>query len=141
MKPKFKIGQKVLVNLADKIVPKYVDNYREMVRENIHDREVLGRITGVKIFQEGEVVSGQVFNTYNYESYDPPYLNVKETITTYAVRLGYKNKEIYFLPEDINLTETDKDIPYLYSGWTEEERKWMSDQSKDWPRDSKGRFI
>jgi hypothetical protein len=160
-KRKFRIGQVVEVNLNDRLKADYDrGEYRRVARVRDwhgHDVEsnelVLAIITGVKVFREGQYCAGDS-NRSIYrpdDDYDPPYLSVKENVTAWAVRLGYKNKEIYFFEEDIKSKEVHyffdqyicfpkEDIPYFYNSWNDRYRQQMSRESKDWPRDAKGRW-
>ena len=162
-KRKFRIGQTVRVNLNHRLKVDYDEhNYRRIKRSlewgivtETNDL-VLAVITGVKLFQEGRYYagsSGGVFEPYDYE---PGYLEVKQSIDAWGVRTGYKNKEIYFFEEDITkvddkfttdnfgnkvMLEDRLNIPYLYTGWTSHARKRLSEDSKTFPRDSKGRWT
>jgi hypothetical protein len=113
-------------------------------------------VTGVKVFHEGQYRSGNSSRSYSYfgeYDYEPPYVSLDNVVSVWAVRLGYKNKEIYFFEEDLKpYGNTHKifeqyicfdldNIPYFYSGWNDHYRKQMSRESKDWPRDSKGRWA
>lgn len=144
MKPTFKIGQSVQVNLGDEVGAKYDNkNYRVIgyIKDYLNEY-VDGKITGMKTFQEGQIRGGYKYhNYYDFEpEYSTPYLDVKDTIKVWGVRLGYINRELYFFEEDI-IKIDDRDIPYKYVRWTDEEKEWMSKESKHWPRDEKGRFV
>ena len=157
-KRKFEIGQSVLVNLNNQLKPGYDEkDYRAIRRlkdwHHGRNRETtelqLAKITGVKLFHEGHYNKGSssVFGYGgHYEDYESPYLTVKGTVHAWAVRLGYKNKELYFLYEDIEVLVNegcpdDKNIPYFYCAWNDYYRKKMSEESKDWPRDKQGKWA
>jgi len=148
-KRKFRIGQPVMVNLNHQVLADYdSENYRRVKRSvdwhghNIETNErVLAIITGVKLFQEGYYNKGTSRGIFNPEDeYEAPYLSVHESITTWAVRLGYRNKEIYFFEKDMETIKSSSNIPYLYTGWNDHYKEKMSKESKDWPRDAKGRW-
>jgi len=161
-KRKFRIGQPVRVNLNYRIKVDYDQNYYRRVKRTLEwgiktetNDLVLAIVTGVKTFQEGQYHKGSssVFGYGgSYDDYEPAYLVPEKIVDVWAVRTGYKNKEIYFFEEDLVVTESlkmfdqwmcfpTKDIPYFYSGWNDNYRKQMSRESKDWPRDSKGRWV
>ena len=162
-KRKFRIGQPVLVNLNDQVVAKYDrGEYRRVARvkhwhgHNLHTNDpVLAIVTGVKEFREGKYHAGSTSGhgfLQNYDDYEPAYTTTDNVVFAWAVRLGYKNKEIYFFEEDLKpYGNTHKifdqyicfdldNIPFLYTGWSDYYRKQMSRESKDWPRDEKGRW-
>jgi len=163
-KRKFRIGQPVKVNLNHRVKSDYEDGgrYKRIKRAidwGIHTETndlVLAIVTGAKLFQEGKYNAGSTGPVYGYGSdypeYEPAYLSFDKSVEVWAVRIGYRNKEIYFFAEDLKpYGNTHKifeqyicfdldNIPYFWSGWNERNRKDMSRESKDWPRDSKGRW-
>lgn len=156
MKPKFKIGQLVKVNLNNQLKPKYLKNRRKILKvRDIYDRnfymdtKVLARVTGIKLFQEGVYRSEVRYYDYTgYNDYSPTYLDVDNTVIVYAIKLGYLNKEIFFNENDMEIVYEDlffnknaKDIPYKYNYWSEHDRKELSRLSKCFDRDEKGRFV
>ena len=162
-KRKFRIGQPVQVNLNHRVIVDYEDEgkarrVRRAEEWGIHTETndlVLAVVTGAKIFQEGEYHQGSTGPVYGYGSdyseYEPAYLKFHNTVEVWAVRIGYRNKEIYFYGEDLKVTESLKclfdgifptiNIPFFWSGWNSENRKKVSRESKDWPRDSKGKWA
>jgi hypothetical protein len=161
MKRKFKIGQLVKVNVNNRVEPVYKEDRIRLVLRQTEiygynkepDTLQLARITGVKLFQEGKYQAGStIFRGYgsSYEDYDPAYLESSNTVTVWAVRLGYRNKEIYFFEEDIIPIdifipsvpgEIKEDIPYFWAGgYSKAYREKLSRESKEWPRDEKGRW-
>ena len=161
-KRKFRIGQPVKVNLNHRVKVDYDHkNYRRVKRtlewgyKTDTDNLVLAIVTGVKTFKEGQYYKGSdsVFSYgSSYEDYEPAYLAAQNIVNVWAVRTGYRNKEIYFFEEDLKpYGNTHKifdqyicfdldNIPFFYSGWNAYYRKQMSRESKDWPRDEKGRW-
>jgi hypothetical protein len=157
----FRIGQVVKVNLNHRVLVQYDEKDYRRVKRRIDwgiktdtNEPVLAIVTGVKTFQEGQYNKGSGghsgYGGMDYD-YDPPYVTYDRQVTTWAVRLGYKNKEIYFFEDDLDSKEVhfffsqyvafpNENIPYFYSSWNDHYRKKMSRESKDWPRDSKGRW-
>lgn len=160
-KRKFRIGQPVKVNLNHRVVVDYENSGRDRrvkraidwgIKTETNDL-VLAIVTGSKLFQEGRYHTGgrRGYGLDYYES-EPPYLSFKNNVEVWAVRLGYRNKEKYFFEEDMKITESLKmfnqwmcfpttDIPFFYSGWTDHAREQMKRESKEWARDSKGRWA
>ena len=150
----FKIGQLVKVNLNKQVKADYEGNHRVVKRivewrgyKGETDDLVLARITGVKQFWEGEYTPGYRGSWDHYES-EEPYTSQDNQVVVWCVRLGYRNKELYYFEEDIHDAQETviypkhgEEIPYVYSGWTDHSRKKMSRESKDWPRDKKGRWT
>ena len=151
-KRKFRIGQPVEVNLNHRVIVDYEDGKHRRVRRaidwGVHTETndlVLAVVTGSKLFQEGEYHQGSTGPVYGYGSdyaeYEPAYLKFTENVEVWGVRIGYRNKEIYFFEEDLKITESQENIPFFWSGWNSHYREQMSRESKDWPRDSKGKWA
>jgi hypothetical protein len=155
-KRKFRIGQPVEVNLNHRVIADYeLSKYRRVKRAedwDIHTETndlVLAVVTGSKLFQEGEYNAGSPGRGVmgyggHYEDYDPAYLSFDKTVEVWAVRIGYRNKEIYFFEADLKVIEFEEwtsNIPYFWSGWTDRYREQMSRESKDWPRDDGGKWA
>lgn len=158
-KRKFKIGQLVKVNLNDRVRSTYdKDNYKRIcrqrdLRKDNQEELVLAKITGVKLYYEGKGSPGSKYNAF--QDYNEAHLKVENSVTTWAVRVGYKNKELYFFVEDIQTTKDtltttanevvpteSLDIPYFFTGpYPKHWREQMSRESKDWPRDKRGRWT
>ena len=142
-KPAFKIGQWVRVthtisfHYESSGDPK--TDERKIVRSNLTSNrdEDIGQIVGAKKRQLGKLI----IPTYGYYGDDDrPYLHTEKTITTWLIKRGYINKPIEALEEDIEVIFMDKELPWLFIPWSKQERKHFSEDSKDFPRDSKGRF-
>ena len=161
-KRKFRIGQPVQVNLNHRAIADYEDEGKiRRVRRaedwGIHTETndlVLAVVTGSKLFQEGEYHAGNNAPTgygSSYDDYEPAYLSFTRNVQVWGVRTGYRNKEIYFFEGDLQVTESLKclfdgifptvNIPFFWSGWNSENRKKVSRESKDWPRNSKGKWA
>jgi hypothetical protein len=152
-KRKFRIGQPVEVNLNHRVIADYeLSKYRRVKRAEdwgIHTETndlVLAIVTGAKLFQEGDYQAGSTGPVYrmDYAEYEPAYLKFTESVEVWAVRIGYRNKEIYFFEADLKVIEFEEwtsNIPYFWSGWTDRYREQMSRESKDWPRDDGGKWA
>lgn len=146
-------------------------DYRKLVRycETVDDPEgegagytlpsefKLGVITGIKILCEGWYYAAE--RTYNYsfmapdDGPDPGGLEVEKIHYLWCVRFGYANKEHYFFEEDIkrflnhssDYLKRPMHIPFKDTGWNsslvKKCKEGMSRESKNWPRDSKGRWV
>ncbi len=163
----FRIGQLVQVNMRDEARWGYEDKQRLVMRvrywngltgKSSPDEIVRARITGVKVMHEGKytpAARGFSFESPAYpDDSEPAYLEHTNQVVLWGVRLGYRNKERYFFPDDIeSLGEQhtifksevhyplEHDIPYFYSGpYSSDYREKLSRESKSWGRDSKGRW-
>jgi hypothetical protein len=163
-KRKFKIGQLVKVNLNQQAIADYDEGDRKVMRKvdwegykKEQDDLVLAKITGVKTFQTGTYHAGSR-GGYEYEA-EPAYFTPDKNVNVWAVRLGYRNKELYFFEADItpfdhkgieivtfkqikdSASNDSLDIPWFWNGgFPDNYRKQMSRESKDWPRDERGRW-
>lgn len=162
-KRKFRIGQPVRVNLNYRVKVDYDQKEYRRVKRTLEwgiktetNDLVLAIVTGVKTFQEGQYHKGSssVFGYGgSYDDYEPAYLVPEKIVDVWAVRTGYKNKEIYFFEKDLTpygnthqifdqyICFDMDNIPYFYSGWNDYYRKKLSREAKDWPRDKKGRWA
>lgn len=167
-KLKFTIGQPVLVDLNQQAKAGY-DGDKRRVRRQIEwdegrkmhtNQPEMGVITGMKQFWEGVYQSGSRAPHFgyggHYEDYEPPYCSQDIEVLVWCVRLGYLNKELYFFEDDIKPNgeihhffkqhlcfpmDLVWNIPKKWTGgWSQYWREKMSRESKDWPRDSKGRW-
>ena len=81
---------------------------------------------------------------YWEENVDPSYLAITDTIVCWAIKTGKFNKPVYALDEDVEDVVGPMHLPVLYSRkckWSEKDKLELSKESKNWPRDSKGRWI
>lgn len=103
----------------------------------------LGRITGVKYLREGKIELPFDADAYFIH---------KNTIICWEIRTGLTNKPFYALPEDIELCALSDienlEFPILkgeFDQWkghqAEQLKRDLSEDSKLWPRDEKGRWI
>ncbi len=160
-KRRFTIGDIIEVDKENRVEAFYMpltegaSKEKRVLRRHNHDRQddphvykevVIGVITGLKRFVEGEYYAPSTSSPSYYNpdyDYEPGGVVHEKTVTCWAVRFGYLNKECYFFEED--LQEVDPihkhDIPMLYVGWTDKARADMSRWSKDFKRDEKGRWA
>lgn len=102
------------------------------------EKEIHGQICGAKCRYIGK---------YVLPSYDEEagYIRNMKGIMVWLVRIGMTNKPIEILDEDIMpaVTELREGVPWRYTriAWSSEERKVISEYSKDFPRDERGRFV
>ena len=100
-----------------------------------------GVIIGGAIRRTGKVVAGGG----HYDDYDPAYLTDIKSVFVYQVRLGFINKPIEVLEDDmVPSTEVNYKLPYFVSSqpeWNQKSRDNLREDMKDAPRDSKGRWI
>jgi hypothetical protein len=165
-KTKFTIGDIVKVDLENRVVSRYIDHdgkiqkvmqrfNQDSIFSTRYKEVVKAVVTGLKRFVEGEYYAPErSFYGYgsSYEEYDTGGVIHENTIQCWAVRTGYLNKEFYFFEKDIRMIQSvdqmyfvnddsRDEIPLLYTGWNDKYRKQMSRESKDWPRDERGRFC
>ena len=146
--PKFKIGDWVRIQ---------AETYLEY--DNNGDRQIIrnpmvrtGQVCGAKRrmlgqYKGGETKQNYYGGSYDYETdYEQPYLNIKGSIVVWLIRIGYLNKPVEVLEEDIQriVMEPKRDLPWLYINslpWSESDKKELRDIMKDHPRDKKGRWM
>lgn len=106
-------------------------------------------IVAVGGFIEGYIVGGSYIKEGIIE-YDSDYISFKHTKTVfvYRVSVGFINKPILVLPEQISFKHVQDNPTYskfVAQRWTDRERELLSrdmkDIMKDWPRDAKGRWM
>ena len=100
--------------------------------------EKKGIIVGCKFIAEGKYVKD------GYKSYyDEPFhhfLKVENKVLVYKIVTGYLNKPTFIMIDSVRILPTP-DIPLLDIGWDDKARKLASEESKNWERDEKGRWI
>lgn len=147
MKPidlKFDIGDWVQFS---KTQHRYVnDTTREVRWETTQSPLRKGRVVGIARRQDGTVKGNTV--SYGYDGtdyYEPGYLHVKKVNNFYEVRTGWVNKPFLVKEEDLELCSKEEvyDLPILHTPqyWSEKDKEFQREEMKDWPRDSKGRWI
>ena len=103
----------------------------------------LGQITGLARRHDGDVKGGG-YCTYP-EDYEPRYFVSTGNHLFWQVKFGLLNQSVLVHDEDMRLANINEveDLPKLYtrSYWDDKSRKALSDDSKHWDRDAKGRWI
>ena len=99
----------------------------------------LGQIVGLATRYSGD-------RTISLNMGDPSYFTPSESHTFWLVRFGLLNKPVCVREEDMRLARVDevKELPRLYMRrcrMGSREKKLLSEDSKSWPRDSRGRWI
>jgi len=158
MKNRFEIGDWVIVTA--KVSIDYIDYDKDgnqlsnidlytkikNTRRVIISKEInpiVGKVVGMAARMKGDYYSGNRQYSYNGEyDYEPGYLSNTKVIYVWLVRTGMLNKQIEVLDSDISLHKGKKDFPLKYMPpWSDDLRKAVSIDSKDYPRDKKGRWT
>ena len=136
---RFKVGD--IVGAHQTITVESHGRHRRLYK---HERTVSGKVTGLKRFQLGTIESDSSYDEYGANGTN--YLNVKEVITVWEVRIGLFNNPVYVLDEDLlpAVYPHNYRLPVQYqnkNSWTDEQRKELRECMSGVPRDSKGRWI
>ena len=149
---RFKIGDPVLIyatvasyyaldKAGKKTNHKYIER-RESIDYNTGERKGLPAIVvGVSKLVEGvrTPASGGTYFGGDADDYDPAYFTTTKVKYVLKVRTSMTSKEVAVLDEDIKPTEHfDLPNPYL---WNPLAKQNMKIAMKDWPRDSKGKWL
>jgi hypothetical protein len=106
-------------------------------------------IRSARQFGEGFIVGGS-FLKEGICSWDNDYggaFKSTKSVFVYKVVPGYINRPIFVLPEQIAYSHQGepKNISFCHIPWSEAQRnelsEYMTVEMKDWPRDSKGRWV
>ena len=102
----------------------------------------LGQVVGLCTRYDGKVMYSNVNNGWEY---DPPYFAPEKAHQFWLVRFGLTNKPVCVRAEDMRLAAVDEiaDLPYSYppSSMSERDKENLRVDSRNWPRDEKGRWI
>lgn len=110
---------------------------------------VMGQIVGGTYLAVGEYHK-PTYSSYNYlDDDDQAYVVVDKMVFVYLVRLGFTNKPIKVLPEEVIKYhpfgfDSLFELPFRKSQkvkWSEKDRAYLRDVMKSVPRDSKGRWL
>ena len=137
---KFKIGDFVSFPAIHVPARRYVGEETERFFQRKLHKQGQGQITGLSRRYTGYVAIDRG-DDYNYSR-----LVVKGFALFWCVREGLLNKELLVAEEDLTLLSyfMSHPIPSLkvkQYPWSAAHREQMSEWSKDFPRDSKGRFT
>lgn len=147
---RFKVGDVVCVQHI--VEPFYDPANRRRIMRQLLEEPVFGRVVGLTRIQLGEYKEGGEYapSIVSPEpDYEPPYLDIKKQETVWLVRFGMLNRPVKVLDEDIQgpldpMQHRDFVMPLMYQkrhNWPQEFRDDLSRQSKDWPRDERGRWV
>ena len=151
-KYKYNIGDLVRV-LKKSYIVYYEYGHRSVYTSPELIKPIIGIICGMKRKFIGTYIeqSSRTYSYYNEDCIEQSYLKVEGSVLFYEVKQGMLNKPILVLEENIRKIETwelalhfkNYKLPFLLSGWqwSEREKEVMSEYSKSFPRDSKGRFC
>ena len=137
---KYDIGDYVIVN--SKMI-KTVGGFKRCYVPINFSRPKLGRVVGLCRRFEGDYKSS---SQGYYGDWEAPYLSITNSKLFWLVKFGWLNKPILCSDECLTLAKLCeiKDFPKLFvqqHNWAEEDRKYLSEDSKNWPRDKKGRWT
>jgi len=144
---KFNFGEIVIVRakMIKQVTTRGENYYRALVKKELPSGTI-GKISGLKYFYVGEIRDDDNFEGYEYNS-GIRHLMVESSALLYEIKVGWLNKPIYARESDLEAFSNQSVYkfpmlhfynPYIMS---EKDRKLLSKWSKDFPRDSKGRFI
>lgn len=102
----------------------------------------LGQVVGLCTRYDGKTI----WPTMSYDGdCDPPYFQREKSHRFWLVRFGLMNKPVEIGEEDMRLAAINevKELPTLYPKpvMLEREKQNLSEDSKHWPRDERGRWI
>jgi hypothetical protein len=143
-KNKFKIGDWVKSKHYSEIV--YEGNKRCLFIYS-KSEEFVGQICGAVYRKVGKKTLGtsSTIGLFAFEEYDPPYFDVEKTYFLYQIRIGFTNKPIEVLEKHIEKVDSEgRILPFRYCKvyrWTENDKKNLREEMKNFPRDKKGRWI
>ena len=143
-KPRFKIGEWVETNTI--VTFGYKGDKRVPIK---FKRNVIGQIVGATYRHTGEYSHGIKHGGY-MEGYDYEQASLVggDRVLVWQIKIGYLNKPVEALEEDIRVLESysmirivDK-LPWMHTRnkWPQWAKDKLSEESKSWPRDEKGRW-
>jgi len=144
LNPKFKFGEVVWAKEKVEFTYTHGDQGEILRVANKKRLNQTGVVVGGKFKKTGRVIRGSSY--FNSEEYDPGYLDNVQTVFVYEVKLGFLNRIIEVLEEDLSptLSDVNKSIPLFFSQqppWDERSRQSLREEMKYAPRDSKGRWL
>jgi len=103
-----------------------------------------GWITGIRWVQVGTYNPGSGhYGNMDWEDYDPPSLEVKKVFPVLLVTF-WPNMRPVKVPMGSFRVQDDSEDPQPYhkkAKWTDQQRKGMQQEAREWPRDEKGRWL
>ena len=137
---KYDIGDYVIVNSKMLRKGRYTNTTRERYWYLAqYSKPKLGRVVGLCRKFEGLI-------KYGVYADEPAYLRVTGSKLFWLVRFGWLNKPVLCSDECLTLAKPNEieDFPTIYQEqikWSDEDKKYLSELSKNWPRDEKGRWT
>lgn len=146
MEIKFEIGNWVKVTHIAK--PEYNNNGQRFIKSiSITSSPIIGQFVGARYKNTGEYIPGDYphYKTFDNDDYDPALFICGKRVLVYLISIGLLNKPIEAFPKHVHKTLTgDKKLPnfkYFKHPWSKENKEFMRNEMKDWPRDFKGKWI
>ena len=94
------------------------------------------------------VIGTRHSGTNGYEGdYNPAYVEPNGTVFVWLVAKSMTNTPVEVLDSDVKQASGHTwppSCPWRKSSpveWTQKDKQWMSNESKSWPRDTRGRFL
>ncbi len=144
MKKEYDIGDYVEIKAIAERSKSYQTKESKFVKQTFGTPKI-GRIVGIAKRFEGKINIGSYGG---YDGYDDGgnYLMIERSLDFYKVRLGMMNSSLLVFPEDIQLIKPENinSFPLRFTNslaWNSDDRERLSEDSKDWPRDKKGRWL
>ena len=131
---KFEIGDWVQCNSYRVRRRNYANNAIKWEKK-VPETPFIAQVTGAGYRFNGRVLKG-------YED-EGPYFDPQECFFVYKIKRGLTNKEIIVKENDIEhaIVSLWTTLPFKYVNYPEHYRKILSEESKSYPRDAKGRFC
>jgi hypothetical protein len=113
----------------------------------------IGKISGVKCFRTGSIVNDLGYDEWGHCDGGIYFCADATSIICWEIKTGLLNKPIYAFPEDIKLCSIKEiegrvlpilegDFKSVWKGkYGKKVKESLSQDSKFWPRDEKGRWI
>lgn len=103
----------------------------------------LGQVVGKCRRFDGIIQGGR---QVGFSEWEPDYLDVTKENIFYKIIFGWFNKPVLVHAENMRLATVEEvqDLPKLFTNqkpWTDKDREILSDYSKEFPRDKKGRWC
>jgi hypothetical protein len=129
----------------------YYDKDRmRKTREAPYDEPWKGQVVGVATRMLGQYYPPETSYSPSYDSmtdygeYEPAYLTWEKTVRVWLVRRGMINLPVEVSSQGLEITTPEEQLPWMWTNplrCTKEYRSMLSRESRDWPRDEKGRWI
>ena len=136
---RFQVGEWVAVRATTEVK---VDGDSKRAMQTTSIPETRGRVVGVAVRFEGTLEHGGYTPDEGPES---NYLSPTRRVELWEVRFGLTNRPVLVRDEDLDkaLWSEECRLPVRFARqpeWTPKNRKWLSEESRSWPRDKRGRW-